>query len=198
MKVDGVAPGVIHFVHHPEAAAVDRALVHFEFTRQLLRIDLLVVVRANREGCRRIDVSPLGLADADKGAESAERGTAGVVGVDSASGACFQFHGFEFSHLSFGLRDCSCCCCPSRSRRPGTCMQVVADDRRPAVALRGVGHQIFLKHFGLGRPDSDRGESVRSAFQVRHRQGASTLTSSSVSRQTPGLSCLAQPTLQRC
>ena len=85
MKVHGVAPGVIQFVHHPEAAAVDRALVHFEFTGQPLRIDLLVVVRADREGCRRIDVSPLGLADADKGADSAERGTAGVVGVDSSS-----------------------------------------------------------------------------------------------------------------
>ena len=85
VKVDAVAAGVLHFVHHPEAAAVDRALVDFELTRQLLRIDLLVVVRTHRKGRRRIDVSPLSLADADKGAESAERGAAGVVGMDSAS-----------------------------------------------------------------------------------------------------------------
>ena len=103
MKIDGVAPSVIHFVHHPKAAAIDRALIHFEFTCQPLRIDLLVVVWANREGRRRIDVSPLGLADADEGAESAERGTAGVVGVDSSSRTCFQFH-FAFS---FRLNDWS-------------------------------------------------------------------------------------------
>ena len=48
-------------------------------TGQLLGIDLLVVVRADGDRCRRVDVSPLGLADADKGAHSVESGTAGVL-----------------------------------------------------------------------------------------------------------------------
>ena len=70
MKIDSVAAERnSDFVHHPEAAAIDGALIHFEFFRQLLGVDLLVVVRADREGCRRIDVSPLGLADADEGAD---------------------------------------------------------------------------------------------------------------------------------
>ena len=86
MKIDGVAAGDLEFVHHPEAAAVDHAHVHFELARQLLGIDLLVVLRADRHVGRRVDVSPLGLADADKGAHAVERGAAGVVGMDSASG----------------------------------------------------------------------------------------------------------------
>ena len=104
-------PGVIHFVHHPEAAAVDRALVDFELARQLLRIDLLVVVRTDWQGRRRIDVCPLRLADADEGAESAERGTAGIVGVDSTSGTWFELHVLSFvggytsiRNLRHGLR----------------------------------------------------------------------------------------------
>ena len=74
------APDLLHVVGYVTGAALYAML-------------LAMVVRANREGCRRIDVSPLSLADADKGTESAERGTAGVVGVNSAGGACFQFHG---------------------------------------------------------------------------------------------------------
>ena len=98
MKVDGVSGGDLELVHHPEAAVIDRAHVDFEFTGQLHGIDLLVVVRADGQGIRRVDVSPLGPADADEGAHAVERGTAGVVGLESASRTYFQFH-FVFSFL---------------------------------------------------------------------------------------------------
>ena len=139
---------------------------------------------------------------ADEGPHPVEGEAAGVLEVHPACGihTCLEIH------LVFSIRACSTSMplrhvVGARVRAVAAglvgAVQVVADDRRPVVALRGVGHQIFLKHFGLGRPGSDRGERVRSAFQVRQCQGASTLTSSS-SRHTPGLSCLAQPTLQRC
>ena len=85
MKVDGVSRGDLELVHHPEAAAVDRAHVHFEFFRQFLGVDLFIVVRADGQGICRVDVSPLGLADADEGAHSVESGTAGVFGLESTS-----------------------------------------------------------------------------------------------------------------
>ena len=59
MKADRVSGGDLELVHHPEAPVVDDAHVHFEFFRQFLGVDLLVVVRADGQGIRRVDVSPL-------------------------------------------------------------------------------------------------------------------------------------------
>ena len=47
MEVDDLAARVLVLVHHPEAPAVDRAHVHFEFDRQFRRIDLRMGLRGD-------------------------------------------------------------------------------------------------------------------------------------------------------
>ena len=94
MEVDDVTPLNIHFVHEPDASAVDRAHIDLEFTRQTHGIDLLVALGGNFvEICCRIDVSSLSRSGADEGSESAKRLAAGVLG-DRSIDRAFQSRSF--------------------------------------------------------------------------------------------------------